>query len=74
MQVSTVDFEKAVKQWLDAEDDWKDFYKDDDKSIQINEYKELMLQYCNYPGERLLEKTTLEINGNNFDSYNDITY
>ena len=33
MQVSTVDFEKAVKQWLDAEDDCKDFYKDDEKSI-----------------------------------------
>ena len=33
MQVSTVDFEKTVKQWLDAEDDWKDFYKDDDQSI-----------------------------------------
>ena len=35
---------------------------------RINNYKELMLQYCNYPGERLLEKTSLEINGNNFDS------
>lgn len=33
MQVSTVDFEKTVNQWLDAEDNWKDFYKDDDKSI-----------------------------------------
>ena len=31
MQVSTVDFEKTVKQWLDAEDDWKDFYKNDDQ-------------------------------------------
>ena len=33
MKVSTVDFEKTVRQWLDAEDNWKDFYKDDDKSI-----------------------------------------
>lgn len=33
LEVSTVDFEKTVKQWLDAEDDWKDFYKDDERSI-----------------------------------------
>lgn len=33
MQVSTVDFEKTVKQWLEAEDDWQDFYKNDAKSI-----------------------------------------
>lgn len=34
LRVSTVDFEKTVKQWLEAEDDWKDFYKNDEKSIQ----------------------------------------
>jgi predicted SAM-dependent methyltransferase len=33
LQLSTVDFEKTVKQWLAAEDDWKDFYKNDEKSI-----------------------------------------
>jgi len=33
LNLSTVDFEKTVKQWLVAEDDWKDFYKNDDKSI-----------------------------------------
>ena len=33
LRLSTVDFEKCVKQWLDAEDDWKDFYKNDEKSI-----------------------------------------
>jgi len=33
LQLSTVDFEKTVKQWLDAEDNWQDFYRDDDKSI-----------------------------------------
>jgi len=33
LRLSTVDFEKSVKQWLDAEDDWKDFYKNDEKSI-----------------------------------------
>ena len=33
LRLSTVDFEKTVKQWLDAEDDWKDFYKNDEKSI-----------------------------------------
>lgn len=31
--LSTVDFEKAVKQWLAAEDDWKDFYRNDTESI-----------------------------------------
>lgn len=34
LYMSTVDFEAAVKQWLDAEDDWKDFYKIDDESIK----------------------------------------
>jgi predicted SAM-dependent methyltransferase len=34
LKLSTVDFEKTVKQWLAAEDDWKDFYKNDDKSIK----------------------------------------
>jgi len=33
LRLSTVDFEKTVKKWLDAEDDWKDFYKNDEKSI-----------------------------------------
>lgn len=34
MRLSTVDFEKTVKQWLKAEDNWIDFHKDDDKAIQ----------------------------------------
>jgi predicted SAM-dependent methyltransferase len=34
LEISTVDFEKTVKQWLEAEDDWKDFYRDDEKSIR----------------------------------------
>jgi len=33
LEISTVDFEKTVKQWLAAEDDWKDFYKNDEQSI-----------------------------------------
>jgi predicted SAM-dependent methyltransferase len=33
MDVSTVDFQKTVKQWLSAEDDWKGFFKDDEQSI-----------------------------------------
>ncbi len=32
--LSTVDFEKTVKQWLDAKDDWKDFYRNDAEAIQ----------------------------------------
>ena len=33
LYLSTVDFEMAAKQWLDAPDDWKDFYRNDDKAI-----------------------------------------
>ena len=33
LHLSTIDFEKTVKQWLKADDDWKDFYKNDEKSI-----------------------------------------
>jgi len=33
LYLSTVDFEKTVKLWLDAKDDWKDFYRDDDEAI-----------------------------------------
>lgn len=38
LYISTVDFEAAVKQWLDAEDDWKDFYRDDRDSIMNNHW------------------------------------
>lgn len=31
--LTTVDFEKAVKQWLAAADDWKDFYRNDTEAI-----------------------------------------
>ena len=31
--ISTVDFELAVKQWLEAKDEWKDFFRDDDEAI-----------------------------------------
>ena len=30
---SVPDFEDAVKKWLNAKDDWKDFYRDDDVAI-----------------------------------------
>ena len=33
LYLSTVDFEMAAKQWLEADDDWKDFYRDDDEAI-----------------------------------------
>lgn len=32
--LSTVDFEQAVKQWLEAKDDWQDFYRDDEEAIR----------------------------------------
>jgi len=33
LYLSTVDFEMAVKQWLAAEDEWKDFYRNDPEAI-----------------------------------------
>ena len=33
LYISTVDFEKAAQQWLDATDDWQDFYRSDTESI-----------------------------------------
>lgn len=34
IKLSTVDFEKTIKQWLSAKDDWKDFHRDDIESIK----------------------------------------
>ena len=34
IRFSTVDFEKSVKQWLKAKDEWKDFHRDDKKAIE----------------------------------------
>lgn len=31
---STPHFEKMIRLWLDAKDDWKDFYRSDDQAIQ----------------------------------------
>jgi ubiquinone/menaquinone biosynthesis C-methylase UbiE len=36
IRLSTVDFEKTVKQWLKAEDNWIDFHKDNDLAIKQN--------------------------------------
>jgi predicted SAM-dependent methyltransferase len=33
LYLSTVDFERAARQWLAAADDWKDFYRNDEESI-----------------------------------------
>ena len=33
LYLSTVDFEMTAKQWLEAEDDWKDFYRNDQEAI-----------------------------------------
>jgi len=35
---STTDFEKIVKMWLSAEDDWKDFFRDDEEAIAQNHW------------------------------------
>lgn len=34
LKLSTVDFEKTMKIWLKAEDDWKDFYRNDEEAIK----------------------------------------
>ena len=34
IRLTTVDFEKALKQWIKAKDDWKDFYRNDDEAIK----------------------------------------
>ncbi len=36
--LSTPDFEKTIKTWLKAKDDWKDFYKNDLSSIKNNHW------------------------------------
>ena len=33
LNFSVPDFEVTVRQWLDAKDDWKDFYRSDDEAI-----------------------------------------
>jgi predicted SAM-dependent methyltransferase len=33
LYLSTVDFVMACRQWLEAEDDWKDFYRNDSEAI-----------------------------------------
>ncbi len=33
LYLSTVDFEMTARQWLEAEDDWKDFYRNDQEAI-----------------------------------------
>jgi len=35
---STTNFEEIVKNWLEAEDDWKDFYRNDKKAIAENHW------------------------------------
>ena len=34
LRLSTVDFEKTIKLWLKAKDDWKDFHRNDSKAIK----------------------------------------
>ncbi len=36
IRLSTVDFEKSVKQWLKAKDNWLDFHRDDSEAIKEN--------------------------------------
>ncbi len=38
LEISTPDFEMAVKQWLAADDDWKDFFRNDDEAIKQNHW------------------------------------
>ena len=36
IQLSTVDFDQTIKQWISAEDNWLDFHRDDDEAIKKN--------------------------------------
>lgn len=38
LQFSTPDFEDAVRTWLSAKDDWKDFFRNDPESIAKNHW------------------------------------
>jgi hypothetical protein len=38
LSVTTVDFEQAVRQWLAAADDWKDFFRADTEAILSNHW------------------------------------
>lgn len=38
LTLSTVDFEKTVRQWLDAPDDWRDFFRSDTEAILNNHW------------------------------------
>ena len=38
LNLSTPDFEATVKNWLSAEDNWKDFFRDDEKAINQNHW------------------------------------
>ena len=49
LRVSTNNFEKLVQQWLEAKDDWQDFFKNDEKSIKENYW---FGTYTNEPNNR----------------------
>tara|TARA_R110000824_G_scaffold257015_2_gene445992 strand:- start:141 stop:743 length:603 start_codon:yes stop_codon:yes gene_type:complete len=38
LNISVPDFEIIAKQWIDAEDDWQDWYRDDDEAVQKNHW------------------------------------
>jgi predicted SAM-dependent methyltransferase len=38
LYLTTVDFEKAVRQWLAADDDWQDFYRTDTEAIRAEHW------------------------------------
>ena len=49
LEISTPDFEMAVKQCLAAKDDWKDFFRDYDEAIKQNHW---FGNYNNIPNNR----------------------
>ena len=38
LNFSVPDFEDTVRKWIDAEDDWRDFYRNDDEAIKQNHW------------------------------------
>ena len=38
LQLNVPDFESAIKKWIDAEDNWKEWYRDDDDAIKCDHW------------------------------------
>ena len=49
-------------------------YKNDGTKVQHESLLRDNVMYCDYPGERMMEKVSFEINGNILDEYDEYTH